>query len=312
MPAYGQRRLTQCLQSEEGQRVASAKKHLIVFLLLLFPGSPLPASAIDTLPGDYTALPDGTQTLQSTFTYGTSNARFKNGDRVAGKQSLDTYSLQETYRLFVTCGGLTLSPTVIVAYGYSRPAYDSRPAGTARGFGDPVLAATVYLLNNPGKRTFFGISPYLIPPVGSYDKTTSLSLGQNRWRFGVNSGYIVPLADNVLLDVVADVLWYGRNSDYVKDSTLDQDMLFNAQTHFRYLVDVTTALTASYYYDVGGESKLNGVPQGDAKSQGRFRVGVMKYLTRSQRIRIDWGMDSNVNNGFRKNSQASMSYLVLW
>jgi|GEM_PF-5468218 len=58
---------------------------------------------------------------------------------------------------------------------------------------DPLLGVVFWAINRPAEKRYFAITPHLSVPVGNYDKNKALNLGENRWKFGLNSGVILPV-----------------------------------------------------------------------------------------------------------------------
>lgn len=150
-------------------------------------------------------------------------------------------------------------------------------------------------------------------PIGNYDKNKPLNTGENRWKLGINSGYITPLSEKFIVDLVGDILWHGKNAEFgPSNSTLEQGVIYNAQLHLRYQIDKITRLQASYLHDWGGERSINGIPQHDRKNQGRYRIGGAKWIDAHNQVQLEVGADTSVMNGYKENGRFIFRYVNLF
>lgn len=239
--------------------------------------------------------------------------RYVNGVSLPGRQELDSTTVQAIYRHYGKIGSVTAGPVVIVSCGRQVAGGAIAALGQASGCVDPILGLTVWAINAPAQKNYFGISPYVVVPIGHYDKNKSLNMGEHRWKVGVNSGYIMPLTEKFLMDLVGDIVWHDKNTEYrASNSTLEQKPIFNAQIHLRYQIDSTSRLSASYLHDWGGENSINGVAQHDRKNQGRIRIGGAKFLDANHQLQVEVGRDTQVANGFKEDSRLILRYVTIW
>jgi hypothetical protein len=146
---------------------------------------------------------------------------------------------------------------------------------TARGFGDPTVELDVNLIGKPAQKNLAdplryepGFSVDLIGdlavPIGEYDNTRSLNLGQNRWygRLGApiiwQIGPWVP-GRRTTLELLPAVWLFGTNDDFV-GQTLKTDPMFQVDGHLTR--DLTERIWASLdgIWYTGGKATINGVP----------------------------------------------------
>ncbi len=118
----------------------------------------------------------------------------------------------------------------------------------ASGFGDPMLEFDLNLLGPPVQKDLVDVLRYepgfsldvlvdLALPVGEYDDSQPLNLGQNRWygRLGLpivwQLGPWVP-GRRTTLEFLPAVWLFGDNDDYV-GQTLETDPMFQIDAHMR-------------------------------------------------------------------------------
>ncbi|HUL78486.1 MAG TPA: transporter, partial [Vicinamibacteria bacterium] len=146
---------------------------------------------------------------------------------------------------------------------------------TARGFGDPTVELDVNLIGRPAQKNLVDVLRYepgfsldliadLAVPVGEYDNTRSLNLGQNRWYGRVGAPIVWQIGPWVpgrrtTLEFLPAVWLFGTNDDFV-GQTLKTDPMFQVDGHLtRDLTErVWASLDGSWY--TGGKATIGGVP----------------------------------------------------
>lgn len=117
---------------------------------------------------------------------------------------------------------------------------------SARGFGDPTFEFDINLLGPPAQETLADAARYepgfsldllvdLAVPVGEYDSSRSLNLGQNRWYGRVGAPIVWQLGPWVpgrrtTLEFLPAIWMFGENDDYGGRS-LETDPLFQLDGH---------------------------------------------------------------------------------
>lgn len=271
-----------------------------------------PAHALDVEAGDYTALPAGTNLGLLYYQHVARNRVYADGNKVLGG-SLDSDVGIVRYVRFMEVGGFTIDPQFVLPFGKLRASDNLSALGSASGVGDLILASTVWLVNRPEKKQYFGITPFLYVPVGTYDKDKPLNLGENRWKFTLQAGYIAPLADKVTLDLAADVTVFGNNTKYGPSSaTLRQDALTQGQAWLRYHFTDTFDIRGGLSYTFGGETSVNGVSRNDRTNTSKFSVGFAWFPTPTLQVLGTYGQDMSVHSGPMENNRFNFRLLKVF
>ncbi|UQG59244.1 transporter [Marinobacter sp. M3C] len=283
--------------------VASA----VLATLLLSSGSAL---AIDVDAGDYTALPPGTNLAMGYYQFATRDALYSNGDKQQIDAGLDSQIGILRGVHFTDIGGYTVDPQFLLPIGKLEGKDDTSTLGDASGIGDLTLAATVWLVNKPESNTYFGITPFVYVPVGSYDRKDSLNLGENRWRYALQAGYITGLTPNISLDLVGDVTFYGENDELgAAKATLKQDPSYQLQGFLRYHMSPQWDLRTGISHTFGGETELNGVNQDDKLATTKMTIGTAWFITPALQLLANYGRDLSVENGFKEQNRLNLRVL---
>ncbi|AOZ02937.1 hypothetical protein BKK81_27645 [Cupriavidus sp. USMAHM13] len=272
----------------------------------------MPAHAIDVDAGDYTALPAGTNLGLLYYQHAERDKVYAGGTQVAGGRLNSDIGILR-YVHFMDIGGFTVDPQILLPFGGLRGSKDLSALGSGAGVADPILAATVWLLNQPEQKRYFGITPFLYVPVGSYDKSRALNLGENRWKFALQAGYITPLVGRFTLDLVADVTFYGANGQFGANSArLTQDPLFQGQAWLRYAVTDSLDLRGGLSYAAGGESKVDGVSRNDRTNTSKFSIGAAWFPSPTLQLLATYGQDIAVRNGPMEGSRVNLRLLKVF
>jgi hypothetical protein len=179
---------------------------------------------------------------------------------------------------------------------------------SASGFGDPMIEFNVNVIGPPAQKNIPDVLRYepgfsidlladLAVPIGEYDSSQPLNIGQNRWygRFGVPTilqiGPWVP-GQRMTLEFLPAVWFFGNNDDYV-GQTIETDPLFQLDAHLTR--DITeklwASLDAAWYY--GGEATINDV-QGEKLNN--IGLGITLGYQINDNLNLTVGYKSTIND----------------
>lgn len=271
------------------------------------------ASAFDVDAGDYTALPAGTTLVAAYYQHASRDAIFANGNRAPGNNRLDSDVGILRGVHYMKVGGYIIDPQFLLPFGSLKGKESLAGLGQESGVGDLILATTLWLVNKPESSTYFGITPFLQLPTGDYDRNRALNLGENRWRLTLQGGFITPLADKLLLDVIGDVTFYGKNDDFGPSSAkLSQKAQYQLQTHLRYNLTPTWDVRLGLSHVTGGETEIDDVAQNNRQRTTKFTVGSGYFITPTLQLLANYGRDIAVENGFREENRLNLRLLTLF
>jgi len=272
----------------------------------------LPARAVDIDAGDYTALPAGTNLALVYFQHATRNKLYASGHQAPIKPGLesDIGILRGVH--FMELGGYTVDPQFLLPFGRLKASDDIAALGRNSGIGDPILAATLWL-NKPGEKENVGITPFVWLPIGQYDRNEPLNLGEHRWKFALQGGWIKPLGQSVTMDLSADVTLFGKNDDFGSSgATLQQKAQFQFQALWRYHLSPASDLRFGLSQLSGGETKVDGVSQDDRASTTKFWVGGSTFVAAKTQLLATYGRDIDVRSGFKENNRINLRLLQIF
>jgi hypothetical protein len=273
------------------------------FGVALLAAGPGPAHAFDVDPGEYEAAPPGTSLL---IGYGVFDWSHRFLDR-SGHSVSDSRLQTQTGILrpvhFVDIFGITADPQFFVTYGWQNNAkLDGTDLEDASGFGDVILASTFWLINEPEKKRWFGITPFLWLPVGNYNRNQVLNTGENRWKGALQLGFIQHFADKWALDLYGDTTFYGDNDSFGRDrSTLRQDNSYQFQTWLRYYITPDWNVAPGYSGTWGGKVEVGGNQNFDLLSTEvqQLRLATQYFFTPDLQFEAQARTDVWSEGGFR-------------
>jgi hypothetical protein len=179
---------------------------------------------------------------------------------------------------------------------------------SAKGFGDPMLEFDINLIGPPAQKNIPDVLRYepgfsldlladLALPVGEYDSSQSLNIGQNRWYGRVAMPVIWQLGQWVpgrrtTLEILPSVWFYGDNTDF-QGKTLKTDPSLQLDAHLtRDLTEHFWGSIDGVYYK-GGKSSVDGV-SGDSVS--KIGVGLTLGYQINDNLNLTFGYKSTVND----------------
>jgi hypothetical protein len=179
---------------------------------------------------------------------------------------------------------------------------------SSRGFGDPMLEFNYNLIGPKAQKTIPDVLRYepgfsldllvdLALPIGEYNSSQSVNLGQNRWYGRIGAPVVWQLGDWVpgrrtTLELLPAVWLFGDNDDFVGQK-LKTDPMFQIDAH------LTRDLTEHFWGGLdltwykGGGSTLDGVQGGKLNNLG---VGLTLGYTINDNLNLTVGYKSTVND----------------
>jgi Putative MetA-pathway of phenol degradation len=176
------------------------------------------------------------------------------------------------------------------------------------GFGDPMLEFTVNLLGPPAQKNIPDALRYepgfsvdllvdLTLPIGEYESSQQLNIGQNRWYGRLGLPIVWQLGDWVpgrrtTLEFLPAVWIFGNNDDYV-GQTLETDPMYQLDAH------LTRDLTEQFWASLdatmyrGGEATINDV---SGEELDNFGVGFTFGYTINENLNLTFGYKSTIND----------------
>lgn len=259
-------------------------------------------------PNDVIAPPTGT-TITALYSINSkSNKLYNDGDMVLNNADLQTniglLRLGHNFKV----AGLQVMPQVLLPYGRLDLGNDlgNQPARTQSGFGDPIIGATTWLIADPESKTWLGIPAYISLPMGKYEaQHGAFNIGENRWKAITQLGFAKGLTDKIYVEAIGELSFYGKNDNFY-GMKMQQDPTQSLMGHLTYKVSDKTSMSMSYYHTFGGESKVDGIDQSDAKNNNRWLATASSWIAPGLNIQLQYGQDIHVKNGLKQSDRINL------
>ena len=180
---------------------------------------------------------------------------------------------------------------------------------STRGFGDPVLQLDVNLIGAPAMHNIPDLLKYepkfildcvvtLGVPIGEYDDSSTVNIGQNRWYGRVGAPMMLNLGEWVpgrrtTLEFLPAVWFFGDNDDFL-GQTVENDPMFQFEGHLTrdFTESFWGSLDAVYY--CGAKSTIAGV---SGTALGELGVGFTFGYKINDNISLTAGYTATVGEG---------------
>jgi len=263
---------------------------------------------------DYIPLPAGSSLFAAYFNHVTANKLYTDGAKVGDdfNQTVNVGLLRYVYyvnagKALYGDGGFTIDPQFIIPFMdiSLSGAYESLNGGkefSTTGFGDPLVLATFWFVNDPKNKFWVGFTPWLTLPVGQYNKNRMASPGGNRWVIKPEIGVVKGIGEKAYLDLILGGEFYMDNDKYMGDSKLEQDPALQAEAHLSYDITKQWAISLDYFYTNGGETKVNGVEQNNPQSNHGLGLTLFFMIGNSNQLLFSYRDDFSVKSGTGTNT----------
>jgi len=168
------------------------------------------------------------------------------------------------------------------------------------GLIDPRLRFSVNLYGAPAmslaefpsyqQDVIIGASLAITAPLGQYDDSRLINLGNNRWSFKPELG-VSKRVGHVTLELSGAGTFFTDNDELLGNHVLSQDPIYQIQGHLIYAFSngVWVSLDATYF--AGGSTSVDGVSNHDFQENTRYGCTLTLPLNHNHSIKL------NASNG---------------
>ena len=174
------------------------------------------------------------------------------------------------------------------------------------GFGDPRFRFSMNLFGAPALTVkefakykpdlVVGVSVQVSAPLGQYDRTKLLNLGNNRWSFRPELGFSKTWGAWTL-EVAPSVTFFTVNPDFFNGKKFEQAPLYLVRTHLIHTFESGVWISLDGIYFRGLRTTVNG-DQGDNEQENvRAGLTVAFPLDRQNSIKLNAGTNIYTRTG---------------
>ena len=156
-------------------------------------------------------------------------------------------------------------------------------------FGGPALTREQFRSFIP--QTFASFHLYVGTPLGTYNPGSTINPSANRWTISptVNYSY-TPDKGRTWLETYVTAQLFTQNNDFLVTGaqTLSQYPIFRLEEHLSRNLTDRLWLSADAYYNVGGETRIDGAEQGNMANTLRVGAGAGFRLWRGAELSLNY------------------------
>ena len=312
--------LAKIKKSSLRRRLHALRYKALALLVLLFAASNAAAQNLE--PRSYVNTPVGMHFLIGAYAYTEGKLEFDPTLPIAdATYHQDTVALGYAHSFGVW--GKSAKFDVIVPYSSFSGHADVNGQQRFRqisGYQDPLFRVSVNFYGAPAltakefasyqQDLLIGASVQVSAPLGQYDNTRLINLGNNRWAIKPQLG-ISKAWDAWTLELAPGVTFYTDNTDFNQGGRFEQAPLYSVQAHLvhAFASGIWVALDGTYFS--GGRTKLNGVQNDTLQSNTRGGVTLAIPVDRNNSIKLYAFGGTTTRTGTTANS-AGVAWQYRW
>ena len=269
------------------------------------------AKAQEAEPRSYSNTPIGLNFLIAGALYTQGKMAFDPDLSVADAKFHSTTGLLAYVRSFDFAGQSAKFDVILPASSFAaRGLVDGQPREREMsGLGDPRFRVSVNLTGAPAMSVkdfanyrqdlIVGVSLQVSAPVGQYDNTKLLNLGNNRWSFKPELG-ISKAVGPWTFELAPSITFFTDNTDFFGGNNFAQAPFYIVQGHILYSFPSGAWMSLDGIYFQGGRTTLNGVKSDNEQRNTRagFTVAVPIDRQNSLKLSAGTGITTRTGSGF--------------
>jgi hypothetical protein len=202
--------------------------------------------------------------------------------RTVSNAFLQSVVLTRTMDFWGRAGGLS----IVLPYAAANTS-SSAFQGSTNGVSDVALLWQINIFGGPAltreqfrsfvPQTFSSFHLYIGTPLGTYDPTSPINPSANRWMVSPTINYsYTPDRGWTWIETYFTAQFFTNNNNFFVNGarTLAQNPIFRMEEHISRNLTDRFWLSADAYYNVGGETSIDGTPQDTAASKLRVGAGM--------------------------------------
>jgi hypothetical protein len=256
------------------------------------------AKAQDAEPRSYTNTPVGLNFLIAGYGYSKGKIAFDPTSSIADAQ-FQSHTAALAYVRSLDVGGKSAKFDVILPYSSfsGHGLMDGQPrAREMSGLGDPRFRFSINLFGAPAlsakefanyqQDLIIGASLQVSAPLGQYDNSKLINLGNNRWSFRPELG-ISKAWGPWTVEVALSVTFFTDNTDFFNGSTFAQAPIYWVRGSIIYSFESGVWVSLDGTYFAGGQTTLNGVRNDNEQTNTRAGLTVALPVNRYNSIKLN-------------------------
>ena len=280
------------------------------------------AQAQDAEPRSYSNSPVGLNFLIAGALYAQGKMAFDPDLSIADANFHSDTALLAYVRSFDFAGKSAKFDVIVPASSFAaRALVDGQPREREMaGLGDPRFRVSVNLIGAPAlsvkefanyrQDLIVGVSLQVSAPLGQYDNSKLLNLGNNRWSFKPELG-ISKAVGPWTFEFAPSVTFFSDNTDFFGGNNFAQAPFYAVQGHILYTFQSGAWFALDGVYFSGGRTSLNGVKSDNEQRNARagFTVALPIDRQNSLKLSASTGITTRTGSEF---SAAGIAWQYRW
>jgi len=255
------------------------------------------ANAQEAEPRSYSNTPIGLNFLIGGYVYSQGKIAFDPDLAIADAKFNSNTGVLAYIRSFDLGGQSAKFDVIVPASSFSAQAVvNGQPAERQMsGLGDPRYRLSVNLFGAPAlsakefasyhQDLIVGVSFQFSPPLGQYDDSKLLNLGNNRWSFKPELGISKALGPWTF-ELAPSVAIFSDNKDFFGGNTFAQSPIYAVQGHILYNFPSGIWMALDGIYFTGGRTALNGVKSDNEQANTRAGFTLALPVDRQNSLKL--------------------------
>jgi hypothetical protein len=280
------------------------------------------ADAQEAEPRSYTNTPVGLNFLIAGYVYAQGKLAFDPNSAIADAKFHSNTEVLAYVRSFDVGGQSAKFDVILPAASFSaQGAVNGQPREREMsGLGDPRFRVSFNLFGAPAlsvkdfanykQDLIVGVSLQVSAPLGQYDDSKLLNLGNNRWSFRPELG-ISKAWGPWTFEVAPSVTFFSNNTDFIGGNTFAQAPIYAVQGHVLYNFQSGVWMALDGIYFAGGRTALNGVKSDNEQANTRtgFTLALPIDRQNSLKLSASTGITTRTGSQF---SAAGVAWQYRW
>ena len=255
------------------------------------------AKAQEAEPRSYSNTPIGVNFLIAGTVYSEGKIAFDPNLSIADAKFHSTTEVLAYVRSFDFAGQSAKFDVIVPASSFAAHGFvNGQPQEREMaGLGDPRFRVSVNLFGAPAlsakefasyqQDLIVGVSLQVSAPLGQYDDSKLLNLGNNRWSFKPELG-ISKAWGPWTFEVAPSVTFFSDNTDFFGGNTFAQAPIYAVQAHLLYTFQSGVWMALDGIYFAGGHTALNGVKSDNEQRNTRAGFTLALPIDRQNSLKL--------------------------
>lgn len=278
----------------------------IVLSAIILANTNIFAAVYDVIPSDYEAAKPGIQVMSINYINRTLIGPYSSGD-IQTKDSIsqNVYFLRYSYtdELFQNpiSYNIALPFTTLETKGEILP---NAIGEKAKGMNDTVLSSTYWFKADRKNKDYLALTFILAIPTGEYKETQILNIGENRYKYSLNLGYMTKLTDNTILELSPEFTVYDEN----EHTKMQQAPSYAINSNLRYKINKNYEVFTGYQYSYNSKTTIDSIEQNNDFFSNKYSLGAFYYTDKYNQFMFKYTKETSKEFGFKIDNEFMIRY----